>query len=487
MMKKRALLIPLLLCVALLSAAMPASAVVPYDSYLYDYRGDIVFTPPPYIPERSVSGDALGLSMLSNPQDIFVAPNGHVYVADTGNNRVLELDEALTRTLRVYDGYTDDQDQAHNFSQPTGMAVDADGLLYIADSNNRRVVVLDDGRYVRAIENPVSDVLPDSYVFTPLRLAIDSMGSVYVIAKGMFQGIMTFESEGGFIGFFGTIHVKITPWEKFWRRFSTKEQRQSGVLFIPTEFTGVAVDDAGFLLASNVDDTGAQAVRRLNPNGEDVARKSEQGGLGGDLIIGGNSPYAGPSIVVDVVARDHGIYSLLDSKRGRIFTYDRDGNMLYIFGGLGNQVGTFRTPTAIDETASGALIVLDAVQGEIVVFRPTAYGQAINDAVALRYNGDDAGAVARWRDVLRLNENLELALVGLGKSELARGDNQSAAEYLRLGMNQTYYSIAFKRLRDDMLARYAGWAVIGVAALAIILIVRSVRRKRPAHSERMVR
>ena len=41
-----------------------------------------------------------------------------------------------------------------------------------------------------------------------------------------------------------------------------------------------------------------------------------------------------------VVVRNQGIYSILDSVRGRIFTYDHEGNLLYIFGGLGSQEGT---------------------------------------------------------------------------------------------------------------------------------------------------
>ena len=94
------------------------------------------------------------------------------------------------------------------------------------------------------------------------------------------------------------------------------------------------VDDEGFVYTSNKDTDGLQAVRRLNPKGEDVIRMGAKENLGGDRVYGSVGNYSGPSQIVDVVYRDHGIYSLLDARRGRIFTYDHEGNLLYIFGGL---------------------------------------------------------------------------------------------------------------------------------------------------------
>ena len=109
--------------------------------------------------------------------------------------------------------------------------------------------------------------------------------------------------------------------------------------------------------------------------------------MGGDLWISGTSDYAGPSQFTDIVYRENGIYSCLDRKRGRIFTYDHEGNLLYIFGGLGTQEGTFFMPVAIEDIG-GSLVVLDATGASIVCFEETEYGRLINDAVALRYDGD---------------------------------------------------------------------------------------------------
>ena len=340
----------------------------------------------------------------------------------------------------------------------------------IADGSDQ-LIVLDSGLNVtRVVKDADSEVLEDGYVFTPMKVAVDYAGRIYCIAQYMFEGIMVFETNGEFTGFFGTIQVSISAWDKFWRKLATKEERAKQQLFIPTEFTGIDIDQEGFVYASNVDNAGTQAVRRLNPKGEDVIRMGANANLGGDIAINGTSQYAGPSKIVDVVYRDKGIYSLLDSKRGRVFTYDHEGNLLYIFGGLGTQEGTLNLPVAI-EYVDDRLVVLDARQNSILIYGETEYGSLINDAVALRYDGDEALAVELWEEVLRLDENNELANTGIGKAYLSAGDNEKAMEYLKRGMNQEYYSVAFKRYRNELLKSNIQYLLTGVVVLAVALVV----------------
>ena len=325
--------------------------------------------------------------------------------------------------------------------------------------------------------------MEDGYVFVPLKVAVDYADRIYVIAQNMFEGIMVFESNGSFSSFFGTIEVQISLWEKFWKRLATKEERSKQVLFIPTEFTGIDIDPEGFVYASNIDPTGEQGVRRLNPRGEDVIKKGENGNVGGDLWIDGNTDYAGPSQLTDVVYRQNGIYSCLDRKRGRIFTYDHEGNLLYIFGGLGTQEGTFQMPVAIEDIG-GTLVVLDATTASILCFAETEYGRLINEAVSLRYDGDEAEAVDLWNRVLELDENNELANTGIGKAYLTAGDYTSAMKYLELGMNRDYYSVAYRRYRNGMLTENASYFLTGAAVLIVAWIIfKNVRKRKKGGAE----
>ena len=476
-----------ILCLVLLACLAFGNAFaadsLPYDCYNYDHWNNILYTPAPYVPDGLVSGATLRfegapVGAFRNPQDLCVSPDGDVYIADTGNNRIVVLAQDLKTVRRIITGF-EAEGAAQTFSAPSGVAISEKHRLYIADSLNRRIVVLEpDGTFVKYVKNPQSEVLDEGYVFTPLRVSVDYADRVYVIAQNMFQGIMVFSEEGVFTGFFGTISVKISLWEKFWRKLATKEERGKQQLFIPTEFTGIDVDDEGFVYASNKDTDGLQAVRRLNPKGEDVIRRGPHANLGGDRAFGSVGNYAGPSQIVDVVYRGHGTYSLLDSRRGRIFTYDHEGNLLYIFGGIGSQAGTFLTPTAIEQLGS-RLLVLDSQQGNLTVFAQTEYGSLINRAVALRFDGDETQAVPLWQEVLRLDEINELANTGIGKAYLSAGDNENAMLYLRRGMNREYYSVAFKRWRNERLRNNISFILSGVVAAAVLAVL-WVKAVRPA-------
>lgn len=387
------------------------------------------------------------------------------------NNSVIEKDRNDAVTRVISSAMIEGEEKAFaQINGVEGVAFNTAQQLCIADSEDRLIVLAADGSVARVGVNPNSEALDANFKFVPLKVSVDYAGRIYCIAQNMFEGIMVFETNNDFTGFFGTIQVSISTWDKFWRKLATKEERSKQALFIPTEFTGIDIDAEGFVYASNVDTTGIQAVRRLNPKGEDVIRMGLNANLGGDIAINGTANTAGPSKIVDVVYRDKGVYSLLDSKRGRIFTYDHEGNLLYIFGGLGTQAGTMQTPVAI-EYAKDRILTLDAKQNAILIFGETEYGRLINDAVGLRYDGDETKAVALWQEVLRLDENNELANSGIGKAYLSAGENELAMEYLERGMNREYYSVAFKRYRNEIFKDNIDYFLTGGIVLVVVAVV----------------
>ncbi len=458
------------------------AATSPYVTYNYDFRNNIVYTPSAYEPVMEIEGssfqlDGTSIGNFNKPLDICKDPDGRVYIADSGNNRIVVLDDKLEKVIRVIDMFEANGKEEY-FSNPSSVATSDDGDVYIADTNKKRIVVLDKNfNFVKFVENPQSEVLEDGFVFKPIKVAVDYAKRVYVISQGQFEGIMVFNEAGNFTGFFGTIEVKISAWDMFWRKIASKAEKENSRRFIPTEFTGIDIDEDGFVYATNIDSQGIQGVKRLNPRGEDVIVKGENANLGGDLVTEGKSDYSGPSQFIDVVYRENGIYSCLDRKRGRVFTYDHEGNLLYIFGGLGTQAGTFSMPVAID-TLGENLIIVDSTRNEVFVFRETEYGALINEAVSLRYSGDETKAVPIWEKVLELNENNELANVGIGKAYLTGGDYVNAMKYLKLGNNRKYYSIAFRRYRNAFLKDIIGYLLTAVLIVIVaFLIIKKVKKK----------
>jgi hypothetical protein len=452
----------------LLTGAMPASAGAPYESYNYNFYRDAVPGPAPYMPETTITGTSLGIGGFADPQDIYTSEDrGSIFVADTGNKRVVEFSVA-GKLKRVIDKF-ECNGQTDGFSAPNGLFVDDKGQLYVADTENRRVVVLAaDGKLMKIVESPKSDILPTNFEFLPLKVTVDQAGRIYVVARGVFEGIMQFDEKGQFIGFVGTNKIQRDVMDYFWRKISTKAQREQMMLYIPTEFSNVDIDSKGFVYATNIDAGSESPIKRLNPSGEDVLKRFGYFAVRGDIRFFQLGNNAGPSKLVDIKVLGNGMYSALDLLRGRIFTYTDEGDLLYIFGAKSNQEGTFKTPAAIEKYGD-RILVLDAGKSNVVVFEPTAFGRNVNQAVKHHYNGDDQKSVEIWREVLRLNANYDNAYIGIGKALLMEKRNKEAIEYFELGMDRKNYSVAFKRYRREVAKEHFGtfMTVLMLAVLAL--------------------
>lgn len=461
-----------------------ALAVDPYGSYTYSSEGDVLPSPAPYLPDEVWTGAKAGSGDWKQPSDVFVAGD-RIYVTDSGNHRIVVLDGRLS-VVRTIDGF-DRGGVREAFNQPQGVFVAADGTIYVADTGNARIVVLDaDGALVREVRTPESDVLPKGFVFAPMKLAVDKSGRMFVISKNVFEGMMEFDARGGFVGFTGANRVVPNMLDYIWKRFlSTRAQRSAMQLFLPTEFDNVAIDEEGFIYTVTATADTRNPIRRQNGSGDNILRVPEgrPGPVGDVRVPSFSGTVRGPSSFVDVAVRPHGIYSALDAKRGHIFTYDADGNLLYVFGSLGDVWGTFKQPVALDYWGD-RLLVLDKIAGQLTVFRPTEYALLIQEALYLHNTGRYAEAAARWREVAERNVNFEIAYIGIGKSLLREGRYREAMRYFKLGDDRKNYSKAFKLYREQLVRQYLDESLLVAAASGIGLAVYRRRRRRAVRPAR---
>jgi len=206
----------------------------------------------PYVPAEVLDGFSLGVGPLKEPGDLFVDDAGHIYLLDTGNNRLICLDSSMNVT-RVISQF-DNDGKPDGFNGPRGVFVTSQGDIYVADTGNGRVVILDSqGQFVRLIGEPVSDeegIIPEDYRYKPIRLVVDVAKRVFVVVEGEYEGIVQFDEQGTFRGFFGAPRVVPRLADVIWSKLATREQRERMALFLPTEYSSVDLDDRGFIYAT---------------------------------------------------------------------------------------------------------------------------------------------------------------------------------------------------------------------------------------------
>ncbi|MGN7357200.1 hypothetical protein ACTHPF_07505 [Paenibacillus sp. SAF-054] len=469
---KMYLLVAALCCLLGTSIGVNAAHAEGSASYNYSFWNDTTPAPAAYEPVLLLNGAQLGVGPFKNPSDIHVTADKQIYVLDSGNNRIVVLDEQW-KPVEVIDSF-DRGGKKDTFNNPQGIFVTDRKELFVADTGNKRVVHLDpDLRMAGVLEAPKSDLLQANFDFQPVRVVVDKAQRIYVMSTGVFDGFMEFNPDGAFTSFIGANRVTVDPVELFWKRMSTKAQRSQMVMFTPTEFTNLDMDDEGFIYATSGDYSN-NPIKKLNAQGNDILRRTGYFSLVGDTRY---SSDIGPSRLIDIDVTDSEMYSVLDSKRGRIFTYSGDGHLLYIFGGLGNQMGQFNSPAAIDRIGDD-FIVLDKAFGEITVFQTTSYGRLLNEAVRSYYSGDEEKAFDLYQQVINKNANLEFAYSGVGKALLRKGDYKRAMHYFKESYDHANYSKAYLLYRKQVLREYFPSVMTGLIVLIAGLLLFKKLRKR---------
>jgi DNA-binding beta-propeller fold protein YncE len=83
-----------------------------------------------------------GKDQFLHPRGVATEPHGNVFVADSGNNRVVHLFNPL-RTVEWVRSYRAEGGKGGGLKGPTQVALDDRGLVYVCDGGNRRIVVFD--------------------------------------------------------------------------------------------------------------------------------------------------------------------------------------------------------------------------------------------------------------------------------------------------------------------------------------------------------
>jgi sugar lactone lactonase YvrE len=195
--------------------------------------------------------------VFSGPSGVAVDASGNIYVADAGNNRISIVNSAgVVNTFAGSGnaGADNGTGTAASFNNPTGVAVDAAGNVYVADFLNNLIRKISPARVVSTLAGngnigSSNGIDTAASFYFPNSLAVDAAGNVYVtddinnlIRKVTPEGTVSTLAGSGKAG----------------------SANGTGVLASFNDPAGIAVDVAGNVYVA---DANNNLVREISPGG----------------------------------------------------------------------------------------------------------------------------------------------------------------------------------------------------------------------------
>ena len=534
--------------------ALPVNAATPYQTYTYSIGGTALYSPDAYVPSKNIDAVYMGLddadflckyhpdlksareklieteeamkkaevdfgtahnnykqaqsayttankaytdlyknySKISNPSDIEVDAQGNVYIADTGNSRIIVLDRYYNVKF-IIASFLNRQGIMDGLNKPMGVYITADkpledkeGKIYVCDTEAYRIVTFThEGEFIDIIPKPESELFDASSVYKPIAVAVDDYDRLYVVSSTTYQGIIVMTEAGEFTGFVGAQKVTISAWDRIWRRFQTDEQRKLSESNVSTEFNNITLTgDFIYVTTSSISESqiissltstsGDYApVKMLNASGDEIMRRngffSPSGEVDHQKIKVSDTIY-GASTIVDVAVGPEKTWSIIDQKRSKVFTYDFDGNLLFAFGDMGRQLGNISQKGLAGIVYQGDnMLLLNATDATFTVYNRTEYGNVLIEALRNQNNRQNDQAIKDWEEILKRNSNFDAAYIGIGNALSNENKYEESLTYYKAAYDTANYSNSYKELRKTWISKYI--LLIPVFVIALVFAV----------------
>ena len=509
-MKKFTKIISLAFVMLLLvsSVISVSAASTPYKTYTYTMDGIVTYSPAAYVPDREIDYYAMNMDTpIGDATDLFVAPDGKLYIADKGNSRIVVLDKNAQYITELKE-FVNEQGVPDKLYECEGVFVN-DKNIYICDTKNARIVVFDlEYNFDHIINAPELDVMGQNEKFSPVAMAVDSSGRMYIASTQTYSGIFAINADGTFQGFVGVQKASVPLATRIRRMLFPNTSVNTYSSFA---YNNVSIDSEDFIWATTFGDVRTEettlaleskllggdadsaTVKRLNAAGQDIMIRNgffmpigEVNFVTSDTKVSSQAPVRGHSKLVDVALGPNGTWSTIDRDRSRIFTYDSRGQLLYAFGDSGSQLGNLKSPTAIVYVGSDIYVLGQSIiagRGSVItVFQRTEYGDLIDSAIQYNNERQYDLALEKWKEILQRNNNFDSAYVGIGENLFLKGEYEEAMRYFKAATDTTDYSECFRMLRKAWVEKYflIVLVVIGVLIFLLVKAFSAIKKKNNA-------
>lgn len=459
---KKYLLVAILALFALSTISLARTIASSATTYTFaiNRKGEFVVTQDAYLPDRTILdvGDGIG---LDGPEDIYITEDDTLFIADTGNRRIVVFDPFTNSVL--YEIVHDD------FSSPKGVFVTQNDEVYVADSGAEAVFKFTlDGTFIEKYTRPTSASYGTNS-FNPKKIAVDNQNNMFIVAEGVFSGVIQLSDSGEFLGFFATNKVVLTAKQRLENLLFSDEQLAEVGDRNPISFSNVFVDQYGIKYSTSFG-SGINNLKKHNTDGS----SSIDSDYGFDLEL------------VDVYTDQYGIIYAA-SQYGFINVFTSDGDYIFGFGsGVDNVdvAGLYTNLVSIAVDSTGKIWTLDSDKSFIQSYTPTEYSTTIYQALSLYKDGKYAEAVVKWESVLKLNQLSVLAHNEIGKNLYSQGYYEESMHHFELAGSRYLYSQAFWEVRNANLQQNLPFTLLGIVLLTIVYYVIKLTNKKYLYLEK---
>jgi len=427
---KRMVLALLTALICFMNSNSEVLAEAPYRTFTLDgYGYEIYQTQTAYLPYETIT--KFDEESFKNPQDMCVTADGLIYVADTGNSRIMVGDIEGNLVRVVGEGV---------LQTPMGVFVTKNGHIYVADRDRNAIVEFDNvGNVLKEYTKPSNPLYGETLSFLPLKLVVNDAGVIFTICESNTNGIVEISpAEGGtFLGYFGTNDANDSLMVVLRRLISTREQRAKMVSNLPPTPDNLGIDHKG-LIYTVTRGEGIRTLKRLNIAGKNVM-----------------TPDTYESIPAAVSAGNHDNVFMI-SRQGFIFEFNSEGELLFIFGGSDDgtqRVGLCTLASAIDVDVNDKIYVLDSDKALIQIYEPTEFTDLLHQSLNLYSGGRYAESMEPLTEVLKMNSMFDYANKAMGRALFQEEQYEEARRYARMAKDYQGYSDASWEIRNIWLKK----------------------------------
>ena len=338
---------------------------------------------------------------------------------------------------------------------------------------------------MKTVPQPESTLFGEDAMYKPVAVAVDEYGRMFVVSVSTTEGIIVMSDNADFYGFIGAQKVsESTGISAILEKLGLKDENRDEN--ISSEYNNITIDSDNFIYATintierSVQQTNISSnsgtyapVKKFNASGRDVLRRNGFFAPSGEVKVknptsSDPSDKDGASSIIDVAVGPQGTWSIIDEHRSKIFTYDSEGNLLFAFGDMGNQLGNIGLISGICYQGDKLLVVDNYSSATFTVFRRTEYGEILINAISNQNERDYDSAIGDWQEILKRNNNFDLAYIGIGKALARNGEYEKAMEYFKFSHEKEgRYSSAYKEVRKVWASKY--FVIIPIVLVLVIV------------------